>query len=124
MDYLFDDDAAVRSKRQLLEQLPHLLRSEWNAGSVVTKRSLYAARANDTPIIGTLMDSQLSELRDAGEVVIIGKKRDKAGNIVETVRERAESYSWDDVIKLPREPTLFSVFTQPSRTAPREHPTA
>lgn len=124
MDYVFDDDAAMRSKRQLLEQLPRLLRSEWDAGSVATKRSLYAARANDTPIVGTLIDSQLSELRDAGEVVIIGRKRDKAGNIVETVRERAETYSWDDIIKLPREPTLFSVFTQPPRSAPGERLTA
>ena len=113
MDYLFDDDAAMRSKKQLMDQLPQLLHAGWKAGSVVTKRSLFAARANDTPVIGTLVDSQLAELRDAGEVVIIGQKRDKAGNLIsEIVRERADSYGWDDVIKLPREPRLFSILTK------------
>lgn len=113
MDYVFDDDAASRSKKQLLEQIPYLLRTGWTDGGVMTKRSLFAARANDTPVVGALVDSQLAELRDAGEIVIFGQKRDQAGNVIgETVRERAEAYSWDDVIRPPRQPRLFSIFTQ------------
>lgn len=115
MDYMFDDDAAERSKRHLLEQIPPMLRVGWNGGAVMTKRSLFAARANDTPVIGRLVDSQLAELRDAGEVVISGPKRDKAGNVTaEVVRERATSFGWDDVIRFPKEPTLFSIFTRPA----------
>ena len=48
----------------------------------MTKRSLFAARANDTPVVGSLVDSQLAVLRDAGEVVIFGQKKDKAGNVI------------------------------------------
>lgn len=113
MDYMFDDDAATRSKKQLLEQIPPLLRAGWNDGAIVTKRSLFTARANDTPVVGHLVDSQLAELRNAGEVIILGQKRDKAGNVVgEVVRERTDSFAWDDVIRFPREPTLFSIFTK------------
>ncbi|HEY6815981.1 MAG TPA: three-Cys-motif partner protein TcmP [Croceibacterium sp.] len=113
MDYFFDDSAASRSKSELLEQLPRLLHTGWGGGHVMTKRSLFAARANDTPVVGSLVDSQLAVLRDAGEVVIFGQKKDKVGNVIgETVRERATSYEWDDVIRLPRQPGLFSVFTK------------
>lgn len=113
MDYCFDDNAASRSKQQLLDQLPRLLHSGWSNGQVMTKRTLFAARANDTPVVGSLVDSQLAALRDAGELVIFAQKKDKAGKVIgEAVRERATSYGWDDVIRLPRQPGLFSVFTK------------
>ena len=112
MDYTFNDDAAARSKKQLLEQIPHLLRAGWDSGAPVTKRSLFASRANDTPVVGKLVDSQLSELRDAGEIVILGMKKSKGGMLTETVRERADSFGWDDQIRFPRQPTLFSLFTK------------
>ena len=113
MDYLFDDDAKTRSKKQLLEQIPPLLRDGWNNGTIVTKRTLFASRANDTPVVGNLVDSQLVELRKAGEIIIFGKKRDKRGNVVgKAVRERAESFGWDDTIEFPRQPRLFSLFTK------------
>ncbi|RJF78064.1 three-Cys-motif partner protein TcmP [Azospirillum cavernae] len=109
MDYLFNDDAAARSKKHLLEQIPPLLQAGWKDGVAVTKRSLFAARANDTPVVGKLVDSQLTELRDAGEVVIVGKKHDKSGNVIgEIVRERAYDFGWDDEIRRPRQPSLFS----------------
>lgn len=112
MDYLFDDSAAYRSKKQLSEQLPRLLHAGWGGGHVMTKRALFKARANDTPVIGSLVDSQLAALRDAGEIIIIGQKKDKSGEVIsERVRERATSYDWDDVIRLPRQPGLFSVFS-------------
>jgi three-Cys-motif partner protein len=112
MDYTFNDDAAARSKKQLLEQIPPLVRAGWDTGTPVTKRSLFASRANDTPVVGKLVDSQLSELRNAGEIVILGRKKDRAGKLVETVRERADSYGWDDEIRFPRQPRLFSLITK------------
>jgi len=113
IDYVFDDNASTRTKKQLLEQIPDLLHAGWKSGSEMTKRSLFAARANDTPVVGALVDSQLAELRDAGEIVIFGQRRDKLGKVVgEIVRERADSYGWDDVIRRPREPRLFSIFNQ------------
>jgi three-Cys-motif partner protein len=116
MDYLFDDDAAARSEKELLEQMPRLLRADWGKGVPVTKRSLFAARANDTPVVGRLVDSQLAKLRDLGEVIISGQKHDKNGNIIgEVVRERSEKFGWNDVIRLPREPSLFSIFTTRSK---------
>lgn len=112
MDYHFDDDAAARSKKLLLEQIPEILQSEWLKGSIVTKRTLFAARANETPVVGSLVDSQLSELRDAGEITISSQKRDKDGNIIgEVVRERSEQFEWDDIIRRHKQPPLFSFFT-------------
>ena len=113
MDYTFDDDAAARSKKQLLEQIPPLLFEGWRSGGPVTKRTLFTSRANDTPVVGKLVDSQLAELRNAGEIIILGKKKDKAGNVIgSTVRERADTYGWDDEIQLPRQPRFFSLLTK------------
>lgn len=113
MDYLFDDNAANRSKKELLEQLPRMLHDGWRDGRIMTKRELFAARANDTPVVGSLVDSQLSELRDAGELEIIGKKKDKNGNIIgRTVRERATSYDWTDEIRLPRQSSMLPTFAK------------
>ena len=111
MDYMFDDDAEARSKSQLLEQIPLLLQESWKNGGIVTKRSLFESRANDTPVVGKLVDSGLAKLRDEGEVVILGKKRDKNGELKTVVRERADQFQWDDEIQFPREPRLFSFFT-------------
>lgn len=113
MDYTFDDDAEARSKSQLLNQLPPMLHDGWRNSGVVTKKDLFASRANDTPVVGHIVDSQLAELRDAGEIVIVGKKKDKRGNVVgKVVRERATEFKWDDEIIRPKQPDLFSVFTK------------
>ncbi|WP_241215561.1 three-Cys-motif partner protein TcmP [Sphingomonas sp. ABOLH] len=112
MDFTFNDDAAARSKKLLLEQIPPLLRDGWIKGTTVTKRALFASRANDTPVVGALVDSQLAELRNAREIVVFSPKRDKAGNVVgKTVRERADTFGWDDEIAITREPKLFSFLT-------------
>lgn len=113
MDYTFDDNAEARSKKQLLNQLPPLLHEGWRQSGVVTKKDLFASRANDTPVVGHIVDSQLAELRDAGEVIIVGHKKDKQGNVVgKVVRERATEFKWDDEIIRPKQPDLFSVFTK------------
>lgn len=111
--YTFDGDADERSKKELLRQIPPLLHAAWKNGGPVTKHSLFTSRANDTPVVGRLIDAAFAEMRDAGEVVILGQKKDKAGNVTgKTVRERATSYGWRDEIQLPRQPRLFSLFTK------------
>lgn len=109
MDYTFDDDAEARSKAQLLDQIPRLLRAAMAGGASVTKRDLFASRANDTPVVSKIVDSQLAELRDAGEIVILSERRDNTGNIVgDSVRERATRYAWDDRIQFSRQIPMFS----------------
>jgi hypothetical protein len=101
MDYTFDDDARTRSQDAVLEQLPPLLHASTVQGAPVTKRSVFTSRCNDTPVIGDIVDSQLADLRDAKEIVIIGPNGSE--------RRSARHFSWNDQIKLVREPQLFSV---------------
>ncbi len=109
MDYTFDDNAEARSKKQLLEQIPRLLHTATIGGAPVTKRDLFASRANDTPVVSKIVDSQLAELRDAGEILILADKKDSLGNVIgNTVRERASRYSWDDRIQFTRQIPMFS----------------
>lgn len=111
LDYLFDDDARVRSQVSLLEQIPILLHQATRDGSVVSKRSLFASRANDTPVISALIDSQLAELREAGEIVISGRlPGSKANDSRRCVRERANCFQWSDEIRFTRQAPLFSLF--------------
>lgn len=111
--YTFDGDAEGQSRSELLKQIPPLLHAAWKSGGPVTKHGLFTSRANDTPVVGRIIDKTLADLRDAGEIVILGEKRDKAGNVVgKTIRERAANYSWSDEIRFPREPKLFSIFTK------------
>jgi hypothetical protein len=72
---------------------------------------LFESRANDTPVVGKLVDSGLAKLRDEGEVIILGKRRDKNGGVKTVIRERADQFQWDDEIQFPRQPKLFSFFT-------------
>ena len=109
LDYLFDDDARVRSQRTLLEQIPRLLHQASKNGAVVSKRALFASRANDTPVVSALIDSQLAELRAAGEVVILGRVPGATEDDPRrTVRGRASSFRWSDEIQFTRQIPLFS----------------
>jgi hypothetical protein len=108
MDYTFDDDAERRSKGELLEQIPKLLHAANADATSVTKRELFVSRANDTPVVSSIIDSQLAELRDAGEIIILGKKPEGAGLCV---RERATQFAWDDEIKFTRQIPMFSRMT-------------
>ncbi len=109
LEYLFDDDARVRSQATLLEQIPRLLHQATRDGGVVSKRALFASRANDTPVVSALVDSQLAELRDAGEVVILGRRPGSAADDPRrSIRERASSFRWSDEIHFTRQAPLFS----------------
>lgn len=99
MDYTFDDCARTRSEKAVLEQLPPLLYRD--TAKPLTKRQVFEARCNDTPVIGAIVDSQLAELRDKKEIIIHGPDGSE--------RRSTRSFSWDDRIQLVREPTFFSV---------------
>lgn len=108
-DYLFDDDARVRSEATLLEQIPRLLHQATGNGEVVSKRALFASRANDTPVVSALVDSQLVELRAAGEIVILGRIPGASNDDPRrSVRERASAFRWSDEIQFTRQRPLFS----------------
>lgn len=109
LDYLFDDDARVRSQATLLEQIPRLLHQATREGGVVSKRALFASRANDTPVVSALVDSQLAELRDAREILILGRRPGSAADDPRrSIRERASSFRWSDEIQFTRQAPLFS----------------
>lgn len=109
LDYLFDDNARVRSQATLLEQIPRLLYQATKDGGVVSKRTLFASRANDTPVVSALVDSQLVELREAGEIVIRGRRPGSAADDPRrSIRERAKSFDWSDEIQFTRQAPLFS----------------
>ncbi|PTS76548.1 hypothetical protein DBR17_14550 [Sphingomonas sp. HMWF008] len=111
MDYKFDDDARSRSQASLIEQIPRLLYTATADGATVTKRDLFASRCNDTPVVSEIVDSQLAELRNSGEIVILGRKPGQlTGERPMTVRERASRFSWNDQIRFVNQRSLFSVF--------------
>ncbi|MBV9929741.1 MAG: three-Cys-motif partner protein TcmP [Alphaproteobacteria bacterium] len=100
MDYAFDDCARTRSEAAVLEQLPRLLHGAANDLTPITKREVFVARCNDTPVVAEIVDSQLAELRDAKEIVIFGPDGKE--------RRSTRRFGWDDQVRLVREPTLFS----------------
>ncbi len=110
MDYLFDDNAKARSKDALLAQIPDLLFGADSNGRALTKRELFASRANDTPVVSSIVDDQLAELRDSGEIIITGQKpgtdpRER----IQSVRGRTRVFQWSDEIRFVRQRPLFSI---------------
>jgi hypothetical protein len=78
---------------------------------VLTKRGLFVSRANDTPVVSGLVDSQLAELRDAGEITILGRRSgDGTQGKPLSVRQRTREFQWSDEIRLTRQRPLFSIF--------------
>lgn len=100
-DYTFNDDARTRSSAALIEQIPRLLHAnEAHMGRPVTKRDLFVARCNDTPVVADMVDQQLAMLRNEREIVIVGADgREKP---------RAQSFAWDDELRFVRQRTMFS----------------
>lgn len=110
--YGFDGDAKERSKAALANQLPPMLHDARKTGSPITKRSLFVDKANDTPINGEILDTQIAAMRDAGDIIVLGKRRNGAGEVVTTVRESVTAFAWNDEIVFPRQHQLFSPFTK------------
>jgi three-Cys-motif partner protein len=111
MDYTFDDNAKARSQNVLLRQIPELIHGAAIAEIPLTKRGLFASSANDTPVVSDIVDAQLAELRDAGEIVIVGKvAKDGLPASRRPIRQRARAFEWTDEIKLSKQRQLFSPF--------------
>ena len=106
-NYVFDDNAKRRSERALLEQIPRLLRQLTADGKPITRRDLFVDRANDTPVVAGMLDSQLALLRDSGDIIIRGVRKDANGRAVATDRRGAKSFAWTDEIKPTSQPALF-----------------
>lgn len=106
-NYVFDDDAKRRSERALLEQIPRLLRQLTSDGQPITRRDLFVKRANDTPVVARMLDTQLALLRDSGDITIRGSRKDAGGNIVATDRRGAKAFAWADEIRPTSQPSLF-----------------
>ena len=105
MDFAFNDNARTRSEEAVVDQLSRMLHARAMAGlGPLTKQELFAAHCNEAPVIGSIVDASLVELRSAKDIVI----RSKDG----ALRRSVTKFGWDDQISLSREPGLFSIFDQ------------
>lgn len=105
--YVFDDDAKRRSEAALLDQLPRLLHRMTEGGAAITRRDLFVARANDTPLVSRMLDQHLALLRDSGYITIHGRRRTSEGFLVPTDRIASASFDWQDEIRHTPQPSMF-----------------
>jgi hypothetical protein len=70
----------------------------------LTKKKLFLANCNDTPVISSIVDASLVTLREAKDIRIITPDG--------AVRRSAMKMGWDDQIELVESPTLFSLLGQ------------
>lgn len=103
MDFLFDDDAAERSRTALLEQLPERIYAAGN--TLVTLGSLFSGICNETPATIAQVSQVLSDLRNEKDIEVFTDDG--------TLRPRAAKLDWTDVIVPHRTPTLFSRLLKP-----------
>lgn len=105
LDFGFDDDARTRSQTAVVDQLAHMLHSRAAGGeAALTKKLLFSANCNDTPVVSDIVDASLVTLRDAKEVQILGADG--------SVRRSATQFGWNDRIRIIDQPDLFSVLGQ------------
>jgi three-Cys-motif partner protein len=105
MEFGFIDTARGRADHAAPAPLARRLHARAAAGEPpLTKKMLFAAHCNETPVIGEIVDAALVELRAAHDVTI--KAPDGA------LRRSAAKFGWDDQIAPSRAPGLFSIFDQ------------
>lgn len=105
LDFNFNDDARTRSEAAVVDQLSRMLHARAAAGSgSLTKKQLFSANCNDTPVVSSIVDTSLVMLRDVKDVRILGPDG--------SVRRSAAQFGWNDSIELTRSPTLFSILGQ------------
>lgn len=104
-DFGFNDNARTRSQATVVDQLARMLHARALAGEgPLTKKALFASHCNEAPVIGDIVDAALVELRGAKDVII--NAPDGA------LRRSMTRFTWDDEIRLSRQPGLFSIFDQ------------
>lgn len=96
IDFGFDDTARGRSEAALLDEIPRALVA---AGRPLALGELYASRCNDSPVTFELLTAAIVTLREEGEVEIVGPDGHD--------RPRARNLTWDDSVRLVRQPRLF-----------------
>lgn len=105
LEFAFNDNARSRSEATVVDQLARMLHERATAGlGPLTKKNLFAAHCNEAPVIGSIVDTALVELRASHDVVI--RAPDGA------LRRSVTHFTWDDEISLSKAPGLFSVFDQ------------
>lgn len=105
LDFGFNDNARTRSEAAVVEQLARMLHARAVAGDgPLTKKLLFASHCNEAPVVASIVDAALVELRAAKDVVI--KAPDGA------LRRSVTQFTWNDEISLSRQPGLFSIFDQ------------
>jgi hypothetical protein len=105
LEFAFNDNARSRSEEAVMDQLSRMLHDRALAGAgPLTKKDLFAAHCNDAPVIGSIVDAALVELRAVKDIVI----RSPQG----ALRRSVSHFTWDDEVSLSREPGLFSIFDQ------------
>lgn len=103
MDYIFDGHAKEMSRAALKEQLPRLIYDAADTDVAPTLEELFTSRCNDTPVVRELLEGVLLELRGEKELSIV----DSSGK----ERPRTNTIAWEDRIVIPKQRSMFSVFT-------------
>lgn len=105
LDFGFNDNARTRSEAAVVQQLADMLHARAQAGDgPLTKKQLFASHCNEAPVIASIVDAALVQLRAAQDVVI----RSPEG----ALRRSVTHFTWDDEISLSRQPGLYSMFDQ------------
>ena len=97
------------SRAALKEQLPRLVYEAADMDVAPTLEELFASRCNDTPVVRELLEEVLVELRGERELSIV----DNTGR----ERPRTTTIAWEDRIVIPKQRSLFSVFSTPAKKA-------
>lgn len=108
LDFVFDDDAAARSRTALLTELPPLIFDPGlGNGAPPTLERLFTRVCNETPATTRLISDVLAELRADKEVEILTRDN--------RPRPRSTKFEWTDVIVPARQRSLFSSVWPPRR---------
>lgn len=103
LDFGFNDNARTRSEVAVVDQLARMLHARALAGAgPLTKKALFASHCNEAPVIASIVDAALVQLREAKDVMIAAP----TGALRRSVRK----FDWNDEISLSKQPGLFSVF--------------
>ncbi|WP_081856847.1 three-Cys-motif partner protein TcmP [Sphingobium sp. DC-2] len=105
LEFGFNDNARTRSEAAVVDQLADMLHARAAAGApLLTKKLLFSANCNETPVISSIVDASLVTLREARDIRIISPDG--------VVRRSATHFGWEDRIELVESPTLFSLLRQ------------
>lgn len=105
LDFGFDDNARARSEGAVVDQVARMLHARASSGAKpLTKKLLFSANCNDTPVVSSIVDVSLAKLRETKDVRIVSPEG--------AVRRSAESFGWNDRIELLDQRDFFSVLGQ------------